>query len=788
MRGSFIVLFLFVAAVFGQQNAANVSGRVVQGEAAEAQAVVYLLSLKDPNVKFTATADVSGAFKFQNIPPGEYQISSSGKADSRRAVGVSAVDEFKLRAGDEKNVVLRLEGPRIRETVTVSAGEEQFVDQVAKSVNTISGQEMRERADFSLVDSLRTIPGFRVQQLGGFGRTASIKTRGLRNQDTAILIDGIRFRDPAAITGDASPYLSDITLTSVGEVEVLRGSGSSLYGTNAIGGTVDFRTPGTSSGTHGQLSGAFGGLGLSRYRGNLVHGDPAGKYGYGAALSRTDYRKGIDGDDDAGNTNVQAFLNVNPYYSDTYSGRIFFSDAKVDLNSSPDTFGSLPPSNNSIIWARPGVNFMPDENDPDSLQKSRFFTGQFSALYHIGNQLALRGYYQGMVTRRLNDNGLLGPGFQSPSTSVFDGAIQTANVTLNWEQRVGHSLKFGYEFEYERFGNEGATPDGSGDFFTRAGQLSNTVIVQDLLSLHDGRLQLAGGVRAQFFSLGDPQFSLTNAPYSNLSLENPPPAYTLDGAVAYFFRSSGTKVRGHVGNGYRVPSLYERFGTFFSTFGTPSFIALGDPELKPEKTVAFDVGVEQFLANEKVKLEAVYFYTKLIDTVGYGNVVPDIGTTPRPFGGYENQKGGIARGGEFSGTFKPTTSTDIFASYTFTNSDQLAPQVSGTDVIDTLGIPKHQFTLTATQRIKRFWVNVDVLAASDYVAPIFSNSTFSTYLYRFGGNRRVDLTAGYTFPINKDRFSLRVFGTVENVFDQDYFENGFRTVPRNGRIGVSFGF
>lgn len=788
MRRSLAVLFLFAAAVFGQQNTAIVSGRVVQGETAEAQAIVHLESLKDAKAKFTVTADVNGIFKFENIPAGEYQISSSGKADSRRAVGVSAVDEFQLRAGDERTVILRLEGPPIREIVTVSAGEEQYIEEVAKSVNTIGGREMRERADFSLVESLRTIPGFRIQQLGGFGRTASIKTRGLRNQDTAILLDGIRFRDPSAITGDASPFLSDITLTSVSEVEVLRGSGSSLYGTNAIGGTVDFRTPGTSSGTHGQLSGAFGGLRLSRYRGNISHGDPAGKYGYGAALSRTDYRKGIDGDDDAGNTNLQAFINLNPYYANTYSGRIFFSDAKLDLNANPDTFGSLPPSNQSIIRARPGVNFRPDENDPDSRQESRFFVGQFSALHYIGNKLTLRGYYQGMVSRRLNDNGALGPGFQSPSISIFDGTIQTGNATLNWEQRVGHDLKVGYEFEYERFGNEGATPDGAGDFSTRAGQFSNTIFLQDLLSLDEGRLQLAGGIRAQFFSLGDPQFSLANAPYSNLALEDPPPAYTLDGAIAYFFRSSGTKLRAHVGNGYRVPSLYERFGTFFSTFVTPTFIALGDPNLKPEKTLAFDAGIEQFLANEKVKLEAVFFYTKLIDTVGFGNVVPDIGTTPRPFGGYQNQKGGISRGAEFSGTFRPTTSTDVFASSTFTNSDQLVPQVAGTGVVETLGIPKHQFTLTATQRIKRFWVNADVLVSSDYLAPIFSNSTFNTYLYRFAGNRRVDLTAGHTFPINKERFNLRVFGTIENLFDQKYFENGFRTVPRNARIGVSFGF
>ncbi|HCA57719.1 MAG TPA: hypothetical protein DEP46_07045, partial [Blastocatellia bacterium] len=56
------------------------------------------------------------------------------------------------------------------------------------------------------------------------------------------------------------------------------------------------------------------------------------------------------------------------------------------------------------------------------------------------------------------------------------------------------------------------------------------------------------------------------------------------------------------------------------------------------------------------------------------------------------------------------------------------------------------------------------------------------------GNRRGDLTAGYTFKLNKERFDLRVFGTVENVFDNEYFENGFRTAGRNARAGMSFGF
>jgi outer membrane receptor protein involved in Fe transport len=283
--------------------------------------------------------------------------------------------------------------------------------------------------------------------------------------------------------------------------------------------------------------------------------------------------------------------------------------------------------------------------------------------------------------------------------------------------------------------------------------------------------------------LKTPRFSAVNALYSGFNLENPPNAYTFDGAVSYFFERTGTKIRAHVGNGYRVPSLFERFGSSFSSF-SQNFTALGDPELIPERTVAFDGGVEQNLFDNRAKLTAVYFYTRLIDTIGFGTGARVIQNTPRPFGGYLNTRGGVARGGEFSGDVHVTDSTDVFASYTFTNSDQRASQVPTVGIIETLGIPKHQFTLVARQRFKRAWATLDFLAASSYLAPI----GFPTRVFRFDGNRRADLTGGYNFPLKGERFTLRVFGTIENLLGDDYYENGFRTFDRNGRLGLSFGF
>jgi len=779
-------LSLFSTVVYSQE-AVHLKGRVLDKSGAIANATVTVVSVSDRTKLYSTKTDQAGEYNLTGFPTGTYDVSASIETGEIRRVSPTVSVRILYKGVTEVDLELSsING--IRETVTISADTAQTIEQVSKTVDVIDGQEMRDRADSTLVDSLRSIPGFRVQQLGGFGRTANIKTRGLRNQDTAVLIDGIRFRDASAITGDASPFLSDFTLTSVSKLEVLRGSGSSLYGTNAIGGVVDFQTPEPQQGWHGQVSGAVGGLGLGRFRGNISNKTDDGKFGFNAGISRTVYTKGIDGDDDANNTNFQSKLIFAPTSNTNLSGRFFVSDAFVRLNSSPDTGGTPPVSNFGVIEAVDGVTFTPDADDPDDAQKSRFFSGQFVATQIINRRLLFNGYYSGLTTRRRNVSGPLGVGFQSASTSVFDGTIHTGNGHLSWTPNSVNSVTAGYEFEFEKFGNEGLTPDASGNFTTEVTQSSHTLYAQDLVSLLKGSLQFAGGVRAQFFSLSDPRFSLTNAPYSNLTLDDPPTAVTFDGAASYYFRRSGTKLRAHVGNGYRVPSLFERFGTFFSSFGEPSFFALGDPGLKPEKTIAADGGIEQYLASEKVRLTAVYFYTKLIDTIGFGNAVQPIGMTQRPFGGYENQKGGIARGAEFSGSVKPTRSTDIFASYTFTNSDQRQPQVTGSGVIETLGIPKHQFTLVVTQRIEKFWVNFDFLAASSYLAPVFSNTSFNSYVYRFQGNRRGDLTAGYTFGWKQDRLNLRVFGTIENLFDDEYFENGFRTPGINGRIGVNFGF
>jgi len=780
---------LLSAAVFGQDAATGISGIVSDSTGKPmANVSVRVIGETQPSSVFETFTNDDGKYRIENVMPGIFTV-EAGFTD---ADSITHTQSIKVHhyLGSETRADLQLSWPdAIRESVNVSANAEQTEQEVSKSVSLVGSREIEARQETNLTDALRTVPGLRIQQLGGFGRTANIKTRGMRNQDTAILIDGIRFRDASAIWGDASSFLSDMTLTDTAAVEVLRGSGSSLYGTNAIGGTIDIRSAAVRKGFHGNAFAGIGGLGMNRFGGGISFGGE--RWSLGGGISRSAVTKGIDGDDDADNISSRGRFDAKPWRGANVSVRLYNSNSFVRLNSDPDTFGALPPTNATIIRADEGVNFISDTDDPDNTQRSKFLNGQVVFAQRFSDKLAFNAFYSGVKTNRKNISGPLGVGFQSASTSFFDATINTFNGGINWTPNGMHRVTVGYEFERETYGNKGLTPSGTADYFANASQNSNTLYAQDLISLLDGKLQFTGGFRGQFFGLGTPGFSLQNAPYADISPADPASAVTFDGSAAYLISAIGTKIRVHAGNGYRVPSLYERFGTFYSTFDGNRFVPIGAPDLKPERSAAFDIGADKYFSKWNSKLTAVYFYTKLDRTIGYGLL-----DQPDPWsrdnfdsgGGYLNTKGGIARGGEFSGEVHPMRSTDIFASYTYTNSDQREPQVAGSGVITSLGIPSNQFTFVATQRYKQFWVNFDLLATSDYLAPIFSNATFNSYVYQFKGNRNADLTAGYRFVFGEDKYSLTVHGKIENIFGNEYFENGFRTQGQTGSIGLAFDF
>ncbi|HZI49390.1 MAG TPA: TonB-dependent receptor, partial [Pyrinomonadaceae bacterium] len=437
------------------------------------------------------------------------------------------------------------------------------------------------------------------------------------------------------------------------------------------------------------------------------------------------------------------------------------------------------------------ATFIPAANDPDNLRTANFFDGAIIFTQRPTESFGYTISYQGLATNRASINGPQGVGFQpvgGTTRSDFDGRVHTLNARFDVRAGRVNFISGGYEFESENFKNPSFQVNPADNSNVDVTQRSHALFIQDQLRFLDDRLQISGAFRTQFYRLQTPVFTpAASAPYKGITFQSPPTAYTGDGSIAYIFRSSGTKLRAHIGNGYRAPSLFERFGTSFDSFF--GFSVFGDPRLKPDRSIAFDAGIDQSLAKNRLRASATYFYTELQQVIIFDfSGLIDFATDPfGRFEGYLNTNGGIARGAELSLTATPTRTLNIATAYTFTKALQRTPQVLGT--LRSVVIPEHQFSLVATQRFgRRVLLNFDFSASSNYLGSIFDPVTFANRGYRFRGLAKADVGASYTLPLGSESRALRFFGYVDNLFDREYFESGFRTPGRTGRGGATFVF
>lgn len=800
-----LITITFAISAQGQTSNAGISGQVKDPEGANLPGATVSLYARDRSFSLVTTTNSSGAYSFKNLAPGEYLVEAELSGFALAAAQAVTVTRGQTITHD---IALALSG--LRASVVVTASDTpQTVDEVSKALTVVDTQEIEERDETAITEVLRAVPGVRVQQLGGPGSFSSLKIRGLPSEDTAVLIDGLRFRDAAAPQGDASGFLDDLIVTDVSRLEVLRGSGSSLYGSNAVGGVINLVTDEGGGPIHGSLLAEGGNLGLFRTRGQVAGGVHNNDIVYSAGASFLNVTRGIDNDDEARNTSGQGRILFRLTPSATLSGRIYAADSRLQLNNNPEAIGTLPPG---IIEAIPlsraeqlrfeagvpasqlnvgSATFIPAPNDPDSLREANFFNGALTFTQRPTEHFGYTISYQGLATNRSSINGPLGTGFQpfgGATRSDFNARVHTLNARV--DARVGrvNYITGGYEFETERFENPSFQVNPADNSDVDVTQKSHTLFVQDQLRLLDDRLQISGAFRAQFFRLQQPVFTpAASAPYQGITFQSPPTAYTGDGSVGYTFRSSGTKLRGHFGNGYRAPSLFERFGTFFDSFF--GYSVFGDPRLKPEQSTAFDAGIDQTLFDNRMRVSATYFYTQLRRVIIFDfSGLIDFTTDPfGRFGGYLNTDGGIARGAEVEFRASPVKSLNLTAAYTFTKAQNRTPQVPGT--IRALVIPDHQFSFVATQRIaRRVLVNFDFSASSSYVGAVIDPVTFTSRGFRFKGFARADLGVSYSLPLGDEKRQLRFFGYIDNIFDREYFESGFRTPGRTGRAGASFVF
>ena len=770
-----LIALFFSANAFAQSNG-QIRGTVTDENGAKVSGAHVVLT-SSTGIQLNTSTNDGGSFEFKNLKSGTYFIEV-------KAGGFSAFtsEEIDFNRGDSKDVPVELKLASINASVVVTAtGTAQRADEVSKVVSTLDSQEIEAKHELSLTEALRGIPGIRVQQQGSPGALTSVRLRGQRNFDTALLLDGLRVRDAGDINGSALSLMSDLVPIALDRVEILRGAGSSIYGTHAIGGVVNMIPEVGADGFH--LTAGFDGGSLATYRERLQASGGGERYGFELGVNRVDVRNGIDGDDAYGNTGFAGRLQFNPTPSITIAGNLFGNIANARVNDSPFALPAAFGTSQQFPDAVDGVNFQHDFNNPDQGRRNRLLVGSGRFSQVVNDTVSYSVAYQRVSSNRRNYNGpAVDPRFTSfvpfgdfEFLNINNGDTDTVDGRVNLRFSRANLLTAGFEFERESL-FQSSQPSFNTFNNTTDRQRTFAVFGQDQLSLLENRLQLSLGVRGQWYRIRS-----ADRP-GVLQGRETESSVTGDGAIAYFFQSSGTKLRAHVGNGFRAASLFERFGE--GTFGSAGVMRFGDPTLKAEQSISVDGGFDQRLADDRVLFGATYFYTRLQRVIAFtGFLVDPLGLGR--FSGFENRPGGLSRGVETYFNASLVKGMDLRASYTFTNSDRaLTLQGLQPEYV----IPEHLFGLTLTQRYRSLLFNFDLNHTGSYLAPVFENNfPFRMAELTFSGYTKADVFVSYE-KRQGERVTWVLFGGVENLFNQEYFENGFLAPKALGRGGVKVRF
>ena len=196
-------------------------------------------------------------------------------------------------------------------------------EQVTTSLSVITSDDIRAQQAVTVEEVLRHVPGLDVVQSGSRGTTTSVFIRGAESDQVLVLIDGME----ANSTTTGAFDFAHLTTESIERIEVLRGAGGTLYGSQAIGGVVhiitkagkgkpevSFSTEGGNHRTHRQVLAVRGGT---------------EKLGYSLSASRLETAGFRRNNDDYQNMAVSSRLDL--HVTDSALLRSLFHFRKIDL-------------------------------------------------------------------------------------------------------------------------------------------------------------------------------------------------------------------------------------------------------------------------------------------------------------------------------------------------------------------------------------------------------------------------------------------------------------------------
>ena len=588
--------------------------------------------------------------------------------------------------------------------VVVSATKTvETVDKVPSSVTIITAEEIERKQATSVLEVLRDVPGLDVVQSGGLGKNSSVFIRGGNSGHTLVMIDGVQVNSPTL----GSYNFADLTTDNIDRIEVVRGPQSTLYGSDAMAGVINIITKKGKGAARTTVSAEAGSF--STYRGSASISGSGDKSTYSLSLSRVD-TDGISAASEKNGNNEDY-----GYENSSVSARLGYRfNENIDLD----------------VTSR----YTDSENDLDAVGADDLNYTQESNLLLVSarvNQI-VSDIWDHSLQISLTDENLK---YKDPDTSGNNSKIDTKIETADWQQNLSlfdetNMLTFGYEYEKQ----DGRNNSSSIDHSVR----NNAFYLQNQMSFYNDSFHLTAGIR--------------NDDHSKFGDKT---TYRL--AASYLFATSDTRVKGNWGKGFKAPTLNDLF--YQDSWGSR-----GNPDLQPEESEGFDIGLEQPLADAKVTISATYFrndYDNLIDWVEYA-----------PWS-YEpqNVKESEVKGWEFELKAQPADKAYIKGAYTLTKTEDKS---TGKELARR---PENKGSVSIGWQPEKASIDLTI----NYVGQRWSDSKNKKKLDSY---TKADLAVAYNITN-----IMTLFGRVDNLTDEEYEEvKGYGTAGRSYSGGLKATF
>ncbi len=582
---------------------------------------------------------------------------------------------------------------------------------VGSAVSVISRSTIEQRQSLLISDLLQDLPSINVSRAGGPGQQTQLRIRGSEANHLLVVIDGVKVNDPAV--GDEFSF-EQLSAWDIENIEVVRGPQSALWGSDAVAGVVNVTTRRASQGLQGSLQAEGGSFSSSNFATQL--GNASERFSINLNASRydteginvsalVDENDGFTGTREDGYSNTTASLNTEFRASENL--RFALVGRYTDSSSDFDTIGS--------------EGLPVDANNRSDVQLGLLRGSLNLSLLEQRWQHILSAGYSDSERVNLADSII-------SDTSNGSKAALTYQTSFDFDPRPGKFRGIlAVDYEKEEFEQRFLSVDGADQ-----GQSRDTIgYVAEIL--------------AQPTEASDISISVRYDDYSNIQNKA---TYRLSGAYRL---AAETRLHGSLGSGLKQPTFTELFGFFPDSF-------IGNPDLKPEESLGWDIGLEQGFWDQRLVADLTFFSMTLEDEI-QTVFTPSFDSTVINADGTSRRQGV-----EFA--LRARVSDELQATASYTYSDTREPDaLSEAGTRREVRRPKHMAAINLNYAFLNQRANVNLNLSytgeqddDSFPPPFFSRETTALDAYTLVNvSARFQLTSG-----------IKLFARVENLLDKDY--------------------